>query len=584
MTFDGPGNAPYNVTIELYTVAPDATGDPDVCNVAAQTLLGSGTVTVAANGIQTVVVPITMSTPIPDTRLVDPVPPGCGDIGTPGSQFPNIDFWVRYTFSQSGPGPILAAQFSNPLIGCNDAAFGACDDAVLVPEGLYAGFTNAEGRFVNTTLGSSAGATTGRCCTPAGGCTEVAPAACVAPNVFSGLGSTCAGTPCQGLCCHQDGTCTLEGPGACVAPDTFGGLGTTCSANANECKGKCCDLDGFCTLQGPANCVGAGMVFGGVGSVCSAFGEECRGRCCAADGQCLGDQSSNSCTAAGNVYGGNGSTCDGNQCKGRCCLGNGICDTAANSPNACAIAGGTFTLGQDCSLYTDFIFTTGGVAPGLPMPLPIQDPPVLETINIQTVSGFVGVISDLNVDLQVTHTYTGDVGVKLEFNGITVDLISQLGTPIGGFGCPSNDFDVVLDDEATTGLIDNVCVQPGPPAATGTFVPTGLLSAFDGISPNGDWTIKLSDAATPDTGSLIRWSLHIGKTAGANVVCAPACTCKGDMNGSGTVTGADIAQFTDCVVPPAPSGCTCSDMDNNGLFNANDVDEFVAKLLVGTCP
>lgn len=610
--FNGAAVVPYDITLDVYSDFPTLVAGS--CDLTSVTHLATGTATITATGIQVVVVPMTMINPLPDTRPDDPVPPGCGDGATPGSQLPNADYWVRFTFSQAGPGPIICPLGSVPAVGCNDFNHGRCRTAA--DSGIFSGFTGGlGGRFVNTTLASSSSASTGRCCDVAGECTETTPAACVAPSIFNGLGSTCVGnpcrgrccaadgtctlttaagcvapntfaglgtscdgTPCQGRCCHQDGNCTLESLNSCVAPSTFGGLGTTCSANGIECKGRCCDGDGFCTNTGPSNC---GGVFSGVGTQCSAFGEECLGRCCSPGGTCEVN-GPNPCAASGGVFAGTGTTCDGNQCKGRCCLANGTC-VAESSPNACAVANGNYTAGQDCSVYTDFVFTTGGVAPGLPMPLPIQDPPVLETINIQTVSGFVGVISDLNVDLQATHTYVGDVGVKLEFNGITVDLITQLGTPIGGFGCPSNDFDVVLDDEATTGSINNVCVQPGPPAATGTFVPTAALSAFDGISPNGDWTIHLDDAATPDTGSLIRWSLHIGRNPGGTSICAPACACKGDMNGSGSVNGADINQFAQCIAAGGGAGCACANI-NGGPLDVNDVTPFVNHLISGIGP
>lgn len=390
-----------------------------------------------------------------------------------------------------------------------------------------------------------------------------------------------------GACCDGAGGCSLTTPANCTGlGNTYYGIASECGAIT--CTGKCCIPFGTCENRPPNDCVGAGYVFGGVGSACDPQNtEECLGRCCGADGSCT-PNGPEPCTQAGGVFGGVGSTCDGNQCKGRCCLPNGTCDSAANSPNACAIAGGTFTLGQDCSAYTDFVFTTGGATGSTgPLPMPIPDPvvAVTEVSNVQTVSGFVGNISDLNVSVQVNHTYTGDIEAKLEFNGMTVNLIAQLGLPLGGFGCSTANFNVKLDDEATDGSVNNQC-NATPPAASSppSYVPTELLSAFDGISPNGNWTLKVTDWATPDTGSLISWTLHVGKTAGANVVCAPACACKGDMNGSGAVNGADINKFAQCVVAPAGAGCACADVNGGGI-TTGDIAPFVNFLLtgVGSC-
>jgi len=384
-----------------------------------------------------------------------------------------------------------------------------------------------------------------------------------------------------GACCAGDGTCSSTTPEACNAPgSTFFGIASDCGAVS--CIGRCCQADGFCNNLAPAACVGAGFTFGGLGTACNFQNPvECTGRCCPPDGVCF-ETGPEPCAAVGGVFGGVGATCGGNQCKGRCCLVDGTC-VPNSTPASCSTAGGVYTASLDCSVYTVSTFTSGGAAGSTgPLPLSIPDPPATGVVNIQTVSGVVGTIADLNVDVKVDHTYTGDVEVRLEFNSVTAILISQLGTPLGGFGCSTANFDVSLDDEATAGSIDNQCNLTAPAAVSPpSYVPTMLLSDFDGMNPNGDWTIHVTDFASPDTGSLIRWSLHIGTLAGPNVVCAPACTCKGDLNGSGTVNGADIIKFAQCVAAPATPGCECADINGGGI-DATDVAPFVTGLLAGT--
>ncbi|HKQ50154.1 MAG TPA: S8 family serine peptidase [Phycisphaerae bacterium] len=67
----------------------------------------------------------------------------------------------------------------------------------------------------------------------------------------------------------------------------------------------------------------------------------------------------------------------------------------------------------------------------------------------------------------------------------------------------------------------------------------------------------------------------------------PQCgNLRGDMNGSTTRDGADIAAFTNCLIGNnafAP-GCGCADMDMSGDLSQNDQTLFVDCLLNGTCP
>jgi subtilisin-like proprotein convertase family protein len=114
-----------------------------------------------------------------------------------------------------------------------------------------------------------------------------------------------------------------------------------------------------------------------------------------------------------------------------------------------------------------------------------------------TVSG-VQAISDLNVSLDLTHTYDGD---------LVVSLISPTGTRVQLFGhvggSGQNFTSTTFDDEASTDI------AAGAAPFTGTFRSTELLSRFDGENPNGVWTLEVSDTMAYDSGTLNRWSLQI---------------------------------------------------------------------------
>lgn len=94
-------------------------------------------------------------------------------------------------------------------------------------------------------------------------------------------------------------------------------------------------------------------------------------------------------------------------------------------------------------------------------------------------------IGDVNVDLDVTHTYVGDLVVRLQSPaGTTVTLHDRSG---GG----ADNLQMTYDDEGAA--------PDGP----------GTLADFDRQSPFGIWTLSISDEAGGDTGTLNAWTLRI---------------------------------------------------------------------------
>jgi subtilisin-like proprotein convertase family protein len=148
-------------------------------------------------------------------------------------------------------------------------------------------------------------------------------------------------------------------------------------------------------------------------------------------------------------------------------------------------------------------------------------------------------ITDLNVNLDITHTWVGDLIVTLESPaGTTAVLIDRMGTTSGGVGCSSNDLMITLDDEAATPIEDEC--QPGPPAASGSFTPNNPLSAFDGESSMGDWTLTVSDNAGGDTGTLNTWGLEYSYDVSATPLDVFL-----DANGMVSVDPNDLIQSVD---------------------------------------
>lgn len=125
-------------------------------------------------------------------------------------------------------------------------------------------------------------------------------------------------------------------------------------------------------------------------------------------------------------------------------------------------------------------------------------------------------IVDLDVRTIASHTYIGDLKFTLSHDttATSVVLIDRPGAPSSTYGCSNNHIRAVLNDEASS-LVESQCASstnanPPPYAIDGTFIPNNPLSAFDGQSLTGGWTLNVTDAASPDTGTLTQWCLIFG--------------------------------------------------------------------------
>ena len=134
------------------------------------------------------------------------------------------------------------------------------------------------------------------------------------------------------------------------------------------------------------------------------------------------------------------------------------------------------------------------------------DTPIAIVDNTTVFSNLVVTVDDTVLDVDVrmnaTHTYTGDMDVFLVGpQGQRVEL----STDNGGSG---NDFtDTVFDDEAATSITG------GSAPFTGSFQPEGSLATLDGISSAGTWKLEITDDAGSDQGQLLNWTLILTFTA-----------------------------------------------------------------------
>jgi len=136
--------------------------------------------------------------------------------------------------------------------------------------------------------------------------------------------------------------------------------------------------------------------------------------------------------------------------------------------------------------------------PSTDVPKAIADLSTITSTIVVPASKTISNITDLNVNIDITHTNDADLDVTLESpNGTVVELF----TDVGGAG--ANFTTTNLDDEAGT------AITAGSAPFTGSFQPEGALSDYDGESAIGTWTLTITDDTAPGTGTLNSWSLEI---------------------------------------------------------------------------
>jgi subtilisin-like proprotein convertase family protein len=129
-------------------------------------------------------------------------------------------------------------------------------------------------------------------------------------------------------------------------------------------------------------------------------------------------------------------------------------------------------------------------------------------------------IVDVVVDLGITHTWVGDLIVRLTHIGPcgtqSVDLLQRPGVPASTVGCSGNliatDTNkytfgtnpnlLTLGESACPADIPVQCYQVAPENPNG-------LTVFRDCPKDGEWWLFVSDNASLDTGTLLNFSVHV---------------------------------------------------------------------------
>ncbi|WP_196219731.1 S8 family serine peptidase, partial [Microcystis aeruginosa] len=166
--------------------------------------------------------------------------------------------------------------------------------------------------------------------------------------------------------------------------------------------------------------------------------------------------------------------------------------------------------------------------------------PYPSTINV---SGLSGNINSLKVTLtNLSHTWPDDIDVLLVGPTGTKALLMS---DVGGFNSLSN-VTLTFDPTATSSLPDEGLITSGSYKATdfetGDFFNTPApggpygtdFSVFNGINPNGTWSLYVVDDVGGDAGTIAGgWSLNIGTGAATKSISIAKTT---DGNEAGSVS------------------------------------------------
>lgn len=194
-------------------------------------------------------------------------------------------------------------------------------------------------------------------------------------------------------------------------------------------------------------------------------------------------------------------------------------------------------------------------------------------------------ITDVNVTVNITHTFIGD---------LTLTLISPKGTSIilvTDIGDDGNNFvNTIFDNDALSSI------NSGGSPFSGIFKPLGNLSQLNNEESLGDWKLKASDSEAQDIGQIENWSIEIcgidvfrdddndtivnsldlcPNTPTGETVNANGCSDSelNDDDNDTIINGLDLCPTTPTGETVDTNGCSDSQLDDDNDSIMNNVDD-----------
>lgn len=137
-------------------------------------------------------------------------------------------------------------------------------------------------------------------------------------------------------------------------------------------------------------------------------------------------------------------------------------------------------------------------------------------------------IENLGVTLSIGGGFNGDLYAYLTHSSGFAVLLNRVGrTTANGLGYADSGFNLTLEDAAANGDIHSyqLLVNPGGAALSGTWAPdarqidptaaldssprSAFLSSFNGLDPNGTWTLFVADVSPGGISTLDSWGLQV---------------------------------------------------------------------------
>jgi subtilisin-like proprotein convertase family protein/subtilisin family serine protease len=206
-----------------------------------------------------------------------------------------------------------------------------------------------------------------------------------------------------------------------------------------------------------------------------------------------------------------------------------------------------------------------------------------------TIAGQSLSITDVNVSVNIVHSYNGDLVVTLIApNGTRFTLVNRLGGSADGMN-------LTFDDQAAQGVSAMPTSSALGVQTIGSYRPAVSLTALNGTSPNGTWQLEVSDVATGDTGSIAGWSISFNNlseissstsTNGAYLLDVPAAGAytvriaprsgfefhrtNAAVNVATNTTNVTGVHFGTRLPPATITGVVFADHNNNGNQDAGE--------------
>jgi subtilisin-like proprotein convertase family protein len=177
-----------------------------------------------------------------------------------------------------------------------------------------------------------------------------------------------------------------------------------------------------------------------------------------------------------------------------------------------------------CSALMLVLSAHGAISysPANPVNATIPDGSAVGWAGTATASALLSSITAISVTLNISGGYNGDLYAYLTYGGVLVPLLNRVGVGTGdAFGYGTAGMNITLADGYTDIHTVEFPTSGGnyapdgrkisPQSAPSAFDAAGTIdfSAYDGMNPNGTWTLFLADLSSGAQSQLVSWSLDI---------------------------------------------------------------------------